>query len=318
MLICYMASTVKRRPGKRKKSKSSKGWFRTHAKRIFYYLFLAGFLTVSLVSVSYVIFFRTAFADDKVNISGVQIVFEEPDPPAHQDAEELSFSKEITDARENKPRVSIIIDDIGYHKKIDTRLLNAPIELTYSFLPFAPYTRELQEKAWQMGKVVMLHLPMEPKDLFWDPGPGALHLADNEAELVEKISQCFAEIPRAVGVNNHMGSAFSEYETGMRVVLEEVAKRNQFYIDSYTTKDSVGLKMAREMGLKSARRKVFLDNVQNVEEICQKMEELVVLAEKEGKSIGIGHPHNATAQAVEECYSRYTDRVDFVDVQDVL
>jgi len=73
-----------------------------------------------------------------------------------------------------------------------------------------------------------------------------------------------------------------------------------FFVDSVTTPHSVGLKLAREMGVRTAARNVFLDNVQDVAAIRKQIQQLARLAVKRGSAIGICHPHPATIQALAE------------------
>ncbi|MCP4339746.1 MAG: divergent polysaccharide deacetylase family protein [Desulfobulbaceae bacterium] len=210
------------------------------------------------------IFFRTVFAQKILPSIKSAIVFEEPDPP-----ESLELGAEAKNVQEPDlpkvalllPKVAIIIDDMGYHESIDKELLALPIELTYSFLPFAPHTKTLERQAYRSGKTVLLHLPLQPKGNEWDPGPGALTLEDLPEVQKIKLEKCLKEVPHAVGVNNHMGSLYTENQVAMTRLIQEIGDRTLFFIDSYTSSGSVGLPVAQGLDVKSARRHVFLDNV---------------------------------------------------------
>ena len=53
------------------------------------------------------------------------------------------------------------------------------------------------------------------------------------------------------------------------------------------------------MGVPTAKRHVFLDNVASVEAVLKQLEELVRVARNKGTAIGIGHINRiATAQAL--------------------
>jgi polysaccharide deacetylase 2 family uncharacterized protein YibQ len=93
-----------------------------------------------------------------------------------------------------------------------------------------------------------------------------------------------------------MGSEFSEHEDKMRVVLEVLKGKGLFFVDSVTSPKSVGVKLARELGMKSGRRNVFLDNEQNGSYIRGQLNQAVRLAKKSGAAIAICHPHPATIQ----------------------
>ena len=106
------------------------------------------------------------------------------------------------------------------------------------------------------------------------------------------------EVPYAIGANNHMGSRFTEDRAKMQTVLGFLKGRGLFFIDSKTTPHSVGYSLAREMGLETASRNVFIDNVQDVEAIKAQLEQLAGMARRKGVAIGICHPHNATILAL--------------------
>ncbi len=270
-------------------------------------------LVVSIGTVAYVIFFRTVFASESVQKQPAGIIFEEPDPPQHRDIDRSSGSQ-----RHKRPKVAIIIDDMGYHGDVGNSLLQLPIKLTFSFLPFAPFARDLEQLAHDLKQTILLHLPLEAKDPHWNPGPGALYLEDSAEDQIVKFQSCLMEVRYAIGVNNHMGSSFTEDDTAMRTLLQQVKSQGLVFIDSYTTSASVGLSLAQELEVKSGRRDVFLDNIQEVETICEQLKQLTEIAEKKGVAIGIGHPYEATLQAIKQCTPQYQKRVEYVGVDSVL
>lgn len=284
-------------------------------------------LTFSVCAVGYVIFFRTVVAQEISPTLRSVIVFEEPGSTVPR--EDLSVNKEIEKVDETDqsnvvsimpalPKVAIIIDDMGYDEIIGEQLLNASIELTYSFLPFAPHTRKLERLAYRAGKTVFLHLPLEPKNSSFNPGPGAIYLQDSPETQREKFGKALQEVPHAVGVNTHMGSLFTKDRPAMVNIIREIKARSLVFVDSFTTPGSVGLQVARQAAVKSAGRNIFLDNILNEEKICAQLEQLVILAERNGWATGIGHPHRATASAVLRCGEQYLKRVQFVGVREVL
>jgi polysaccharide deacetylase 2 family uncharacterized protein YibQ len=86
----------------------------------------------------------------------------------------------------------------------------------------------------------------------------------------------------------------------MDTVLRFLKDKGLFFIDSKTTPHSVGDSVAREMGVETASRNVFIDNTQDVAAIKGQLAELASLARRKGSAIGICHPHKATIQALTE------------------
>ena len=52
------------------------------------------------------------------------------------------------------------------------------------------------------------------------------------------------------------------------------------------------------MGLETASRNVFIDNVQEVGAIEEQLEQLAAMTQHKGGAIGICHPHKTTIQAL--------------------
>ncbi len=255
---------------------------------------------------------ETAGKTDKTTI-----VFEEPNLPEPRDtaaAETGGQGSGAWGAQEGRPRIAIIIDDMGYHQQIGRRLIALDLDLTFSFLPKAPYTKTQEELAWEKGRDVMLHLPMQARDPAVNPGPGALYRHYSRQRIQALIAEDLKSVPHAIGSNNHMGSRFTEDRAAMHEVLAVLRKKGLFFVDSYTTAASTGLDEARRMGVPTARRHVFLDNVLDEKKICRQLDRLVDRAREKGWAIGIGHPHRATLNALTDCGPTIQARVQVVGV----
>ena len=72
-------------------------------------LVLAGLFVCSAGALGLAIFSRTVPVDESALVRNSGIVFEEPDPPAHETPVPQSPAVEI-----KRPQVAIIIDDMGY------------------------------------------------------------------------------------------------------------------------------------------------------------------------------------------------------------
>ena len=200
-----------------------------------------------------------------------------------------------------KARVAIVIDDMGPDLGKLKELFDAGGPITIAIMPNQRHSAETAKEAAKKGWDVILHLPMEPKDLAEnDPGDDALLTGMDRAEIEAVLRRDLSSVPNAIGVNNHMGSRFTEDEEKMRLVLEILKKKGVFFLDSKTSPDSVAGRLAREIGLPSAERSVFLDNTRDVEYVKGQIRELVGIASKKGTAIGIGHPYPETIEALRQ------------------
>jgi hypothetical protein len=193
-------------------------------------------------------------------------------------------------SRGRQPRAAFVIDDVAYETVSMDRFTALGIPLTFAILPREKHSAELSRIATGQHFPVMLHLPMEPKDIVHnDPGPSALLLKMPEEELKSQFERDAASVPNIVGINNHMGSAFTEDEARMRLVLGWVKKRNLYFLDSHTTGRSTGCRAAGEVGVPCLVNQTFLDNADDVKSIEAQLDVVMRLAVKKGQTIAIGH-----------------------------
>ena len=197
--------------------------------------------------------------------------------------------------------VSIIIDDMGWNRKIIKEIEGIQEPLTLSFLPFAPYSKEILENLKNKHFEFLLHLPLEPFPPAQCLDKGLIRMDMDNDEIIEQFNQNMENFyPYIKGINNHMGSLFTSKEEKMEVLLKEIQEKNLFFVDSMTSRKSCGYRIARQIGLKTAKRDIFLDNNSDPYYIKTQLYKLVETAKKEGKAIGIGHARPNTIKILKE------------------
>ena len=201
---------------------------------------------------------------------------------------------------ETAPLVAIVIDDMGYSPSSLFRLARLPGPLTLAFLPYADGTAGMLQTAALQDFELMLHLPMEPLGDA-NPGPEALMVGLDPAELRQRVRWAIGRVPGAVGVNNHMGSRFTVDAPGLAIVMEELRRHGLFYLDSRTNSTSLAEAEAeaRAAGLPASRRNVFLDHDPEPRAITRQLALLERIAQRHGNAIAIGHPYPTTLAALE-------------------
>jgi len=230
-----------------------------------------------------------------------------------EDIDHTTIEKPITPVKDQIPKIVIIIDDIGYDKKIALALCELNPDITFSVLPFAPFGKVISEKLYAKGSQLMLHLPMEPVEYpDVNPGPGALLSEMSPDVLIDQLRKNIKDVPHVVGVNNHMGSKLTSHSDQMNQIFTILKKENLFFIDSRTASKSQCKASARLLRLKFAQRDVFLDNFQDTEYITGQFKELIDLAKKHGSAIGIGHPYKATLETLSKELPKLKNKVEIV------
>ena len=200
-----------------------------------------------------------------------------------------------------RPRMAIVVDDLGLNKRIAEEFLRLEAPLTFAIFPLQPSSRRIAHKAHAEGREIILHLPMEPQGYpLKDPGKGALLVSMDERELLCQLRKDLEAVPFITGVNNHMGSRFMEDGEKVRLVLRELKQRKLFFLDSRTTSKSQGYHIAQELSLRADIRDLFLDNESDVGYTKRQLKRLIYLARNHGTAIGICHPYPSTITALEE------------------
>ena len=216
-----------------------------------------------------------------------------PDPPAWK-----RFAV-ATDLPAKGSMIAIVIDDLGVNVRNAARTIALPGPFTLSFMSYAQNLKAQTETARAAGHELMLHIPMEPQDTTEDPGPNVLLTRLSIEENLSRLRWALGRFEGYIGVNNHMGSRFTQNEEGMALVMNELSSRSLMFLDSRTVHGSVSAPLARRYGVPFVGRDVFLDNVPIAADVRMRLDELEAIARQFGRAVGIAHPHKGTIEALE-------------------
>lgn len=199
----------------------------------------------------------------------------------------------------DKGKIAIVIDDWGYRHDTLAIVRQIKYPLTMSVLPNLTYSRQVAQRLHEMGFEIILHLPMEPREKS-HLEKNSLLISMDESQIRQIIDKDLAGLVNARGVSNHMGSLFTANRGGMAIVLSDLKKRQLYFLDSVVIPNSVCPGLAKETGIKFARRDVFLDNKENPLYIRGQVDKLKNIARQYGRAIAIGHDRKITLEVLKE------------------
>lgn len=202
----------------------------------------------------------------------------------------------VESAQNQRARVAIVIDDIGY-RYTDKQALSLPGAITYSILPHTPYGKKIAIKANAKQKDVMLHIPMEAEN-GKKLGPGSLTSKMSKIEILASLNAALAEIPFAIGINNHMGSHLTQLDDPMSWTMSFLKRHHLLFLDSKTSPYSKAGDIAKALGVPVKDRNIFLDNQLTDSYITQQFQLLIKHANSQKMAIAIAHPHPETIRAL--------------------
>ena len=205
--------------------------------------------------------------------------------------------------------VAVVIDDMGVSVPHTRDILSLEKPITASFLTYGAANRKQVKAAKEKGFEVMLHVPMMPHAKA-DLAPVTLSPDMTEDEIKNDFVQMLNRYKGLgiKGINNHMGSLFTEDEKSLGYVMQILKDKNLFFLDSKTTAKSVGAKVAAEYGVPYIARDVFLDNENDYNYIMEQLRRTEKIAHMRGYAVAIGHPRTQTYLALRDWMKELPDR----------
>ena len=221
---------------------------------------------------------------------------------------------------ESLARIAIIIDDLGYQLGAGQRAIELPGPVAYAILPGTPRGKQLAQAAHDNDREVLLHLPLQAAGSDGPIEAGSITLDMSREKFRATFAAAIESVPFAIGVSSHRGSLLTRHPGYMRWLMEELRERDElFFIDSFTTAESVALQIAGEMHVSAMKRDIFLDHELTPSAIAQEFERLKSLARERGVAVAIGHPHPATLDLLErELPNLQAEGFELVAISDLL
>ncbi|HHF5571237.1 TPA: divergent polysaccharide deacetylase family protein [Haemophilus influenzae] len=190
-------------------------------------------------------------------------------------------------------KLAIVIDDVGYHLKEDAAIFAMPREISVAIIPAAPYARARNQEAKSQGRDILIHMPMQPVSAV-KIEDGGLYLGMSAAQVNDRVNTAKNIVRDAIGMNNHMGSAATADPQLMTYLMTALQEKHLFFLDSRTIGKSVAGKIAKEQGVRSLDRHIFLDDSNEFADVQRQFKAAIHYARKHGSAIAIGHPRPNT------------------------
>jgi polysaccharide deacetylase 2 family uncharacterized protein YibQ len=224
-----------------------------------------------------------------------------------------------------RARVAIIIDDMGSEPdRLTRKFLSFPEKLTFAVFPRSEASARKADEARHIGRFdIIIHQPMEAegaRERGIRSMPGTILTNMSDEEIGHVLSENFRSIRNVRGMNNHQGSLATSNPRTMTAVMRWLKARGFYFVDSFTSADSVAAEKAREARIPWRKRDVFLDNEDEERYVQLQLNRLISIALKRGSAVGIGHAtRDATIKVLLENVVRMKSLgIEFVYAKDLL
>ncbi|OOF48991.1 hypothetical protein BKK54_09865 [Rodentibacter genomosp. 1] len=210
-------------------------------------------------------------------------------------------------------KLAIVIDDVGYHPKEDAAIFSMPREISVAIIPVAPYAKARNQEAKNQGRDILIHMPMQPIGQT-KIEEGGLHLGMSAEQVIQRVQAAKNIVNYAIGMNNHMGSAATADSTLMRHLMSALHEQRLFFLDSRTIGRSVAGKIAKEQGVRSLDRHIFLDDSNEFSDVQRQFQAAIQYARKHGTAIAIGHPRKNTVAVLKQGLQHLPSDIQLVGI----
>ncbi|MDZ7268475.1 MAG: divergent polysaccharide deacetylase family protein [candidate division KSB1 bacterium] len=259
---------------------------------------------------------RVTSLQETLPAGGAEVVYSAPNIPPYRI---LLVPQPVTSPQpmRRSGKIALIIDDFGYqNQQAVAGFINLPFPITYAVIPGLPHSEAIARYLHRRGKAVIIHMPMEALERPVERNGYELLVDLPEKEIRRRVRQALRAVPHAEGMNNHMGSRATTNQKLLTALFAELKNTGLFFIDSRTNNASRAFALAGQSGIATALNDTFLDNIEDVTHIAQKLALLADLAAQHGHAIGIGHPYPATLQVLREMVPQLQKQgLEFVPVR---
>ena len=186
-------------------------------------------------------------------------------------------------------KLVFVFDDAGHNMTQLKPFLSMPFPITVAILPKLAYSKDAAVALRNAGICSILHQPMQAVNLSVDPGPGAIKPEMYSYEIEEIVKENLTEVGPVIGLNNHEGSLITASQSDIGTVLDVCKEKGIIFLDSRTNSESKAKQAALERDMTILERDIFLDNIQDKDEIIAMVNKGLEIADKKGYAIMIGH-----------------------------
>ena len=197
------------------------------------------------------------------------------------------------DSRDDRPRIAIVIVGVGLSAvTAEAAIEHLPGQISLAIDPYAANPAELAHQARQYGHEVLLSVPLESVEFpFEDPGPSALLTTLEPEENIQRLESTLSRFTGHIGVVSVMGSKFNKSEENLFPVLETLKVRGLMFLDGAGAEQSLGPRVATEIGLPRAFVDIVIDENPSSAAIEQQLARLEDIARNRAVAVALARPY---------------------------
>ncbi|MBT4933132.1 MAG: hypothetical protein HOL66_05035 [Rhodospirillaceae bacterium] len=197
-----------------------------------------------------------------------------------------------------RPRVAIVVSGLGLSAiATDAAIQLLPGNVTLAFDPYAPGLLDWIAKARQAGHEALIMVPLEPVGFpVVDPGPQGQMTTNAPEENRLRLEYVLSRMSGYIGVMTVLGSKFNTSEDHLKTLLNEIKTRGLMFLEGAMEADSLGPKLATEMGVPRALTNIIVDTIPTKGAIDDQLVELESILTNQPAAVAIAHAYPSSIE----------------------
>lgn len=207
-----------------------------------------------------------------------------------KDSQAIGSVEEVMKPATNiKPRIAILVTNLGLNPLSTELALSLPKEVSLGFLPYTTSLKPFLTKAHENGHEIFMYIPFEtnryPDD---SPGQMPLLLSLGDEENIRRMNSLLHSFDGYVGVYGAPNEVFTSNHNKVGAILGEISSKK---LKLFTSNDFVSKGEAVDLTISST---LIIDNEPNIPAIKKQLDSLVELAKSGKRAVGYAGSYPVT------------------------
>lgn len=197
-----------------------------------------------------------------------------------------------------KPKISIIVTNLGLNRRSTELALTLPKECALGFLPYTKSLKPLLNRAQGNGHEIYLYLPLQTSASHDNPGRYALmnNLAQEENAL--RLNVILNSQTRYDGVYSSYKEVFTDNANAAEMLLDHLGDKNLIFILGKGYKHSIAKYAKSHNNILPTN--IILDEEIDAESISAQLNRLISIAKEEGIALGYAQGFTLTIEIIRQ------------------
>ncbi len=216
-----------------------------------------------------------------------------------------------------RPSISLIFDGLGNSVNDLREIYSLGIPASVAVVPGLKFSKNIAYIAKRCGFSVLINLPVGDSD-FKGASRGKYRLITPSLNHYQ-INRLLRYYLNSVRIANGVvpcGELKVKDVSFMKFILEEIKERNLLFIDNTTSSDSLFLKIAQELGIKTGYIDGYIDFSSDRHEAKQRLHQIIDIAKNKGKIIVAVFLQEVILEVLREELSQLKKEVSFITIEE--